>query len=244
MSEDSLLDNEPVQTDIEDDAPTEQPASWYHAEGVAGEGDAPEWLKGDKYKSVAAQAEAYKDLESKFGGFTGAPDEDYETSLPEGITGEFLEDNPLLDSFKEIAKEANMSQDVFTKLLHSYVGNDVAMQGNTSEQEMAALGDDAGKRLNGIADWGKANLPEDEYDGLLSITTTAQGVQAVEALIAKTRTPQIPARDIDTGASQISKSDLQARVADPRYQSDPAFRKETADMYERVYGKEPQRQIM
>ena len=40
-------------------------ASWYLSEGVGGEGEAPVWFKGDKYKTIADQAQAYPELEKR-----------------------------------------------------------------------------------------------------------------------------------------------------------------------------------
>ena len=209
----------------------------------------------DKYKaedrsiedSALEQGKAYNELSKKFGAFTGAPDEEtgYEVTLPEGVEGEFYEDNPMLDEFKQIAMEGGMSQDMFTKVLHSYIGNDVSMSSTSVEGELSQLGENAQKRLSGIADWGKANLSEEQYGDILSITSTAAGVRAVEALIGKTRTPQIPVNDMETRPSNMpSHSELRERMADPRYQSDAAFRAETSKMYSAVFGDEPLKQVM
>ena len=184
MSEDneSLLDSAEAVTGT-DDATSEDNATQTY-----------DWVL-DKYRADGRseddasmeQSKAYKELSSKFGGFTGSPDEEtgYEISLPEGVEGEFYEDSPMLDNFKQIAMEANMSQDTFTKLLHSYIGNDVAMGKTDTESELSQLGANASKRLSGIADWGKANMSEDEYSDMLTITSTAAGIRAVEAMIAK-----------------------------------------------------------
>jgi len=248
MSEEneSLLDQAGTNTNKPGED-TQTDNGWMWSEGVQAEGDKPDWFKSDKYKSVAAQAEAYQGLESKLGGFTGAPDEEtgYEITLPEGVEGEFYEENPLLDNFKDIAFKSNMSQETFTQLLHSYVQNDVSMNATSVESELAQLGDNAQKRLSGIADWGKANMSESEYQDMLSITSTASGVRAVEAMIAKTRTPQIPVNDQDTMASGApSHAELRERMADPRYQTDADFRAETSKMYERTFGTEPVRQVV
>jgi len=53
---------------------TEVQSTFSWSEGVNGEGEAPEYFKADKYKSVADQAKAYTELEKRFGGFTGAPE--------------------------------------------------------------------------------------------------------------------------------------------------------------------------
>ena len=243
MSEESLLaGNEPTpseeSTETTTETPTEAP-TWAYAEGITGEGDKPEWFKDSKYKSISAQAEAYAGLESKFGGFTGAPEE-YEATMPDGIEGEFMTDDPLYQEFNSWAKENQLNQEAFTNILHMFVKNEHSNMGQNRESELSALGDNAQSRLQNINDFAKANLSEDEYDGILEATTTAAGVKAVEALIAKTRGFKIP-NDNDVVDAGMSHSDIKARMADPRYASDPAFRKETSAMYEKLFGKEPNR---
>ena len=239
MSDESLLaDAEATTPNAE---PTEATTEWFTSEGVAGVGDKPEFFNSDKYKTVADQAAAYPELAKKFGGFTGAPDE-YESSMPDGIEGEILADDPMLGKFTARAKENNLNQDAFTALQHMFIENEFSNQGVNRESELAALGDNAKGRLQGIDDFAKANLSEDEYDGILQATKTAAGVKAVEALIAKSRV-SIPTSPSEV-SSGLSHSDIKARMSDPRYASDPAFRAETSKLYERKFGKEPARQTI
>jgi len=238
--EESLLAGVEASTPGNESTPTEATdvLQWAYAEGINGEGEKPEWFKDSKYKSIADQAKAYTGLEAKLGGFTGAPDE-YESSMPEGIEGELNTDDPMLETFTQWAKDNQLNQEAFTSLQHMFIQNQYDNQGSNVESELAALGDNAKSRLQNISDFAKANLSEDEYEGILDATTTAKGVKAVEALIAKSRLniPTNPA-ETDTG---LSHSDIKARMSDPRYASDPAFRAETSKMYERKFGKEPQR---
>ena len=240
MSESLLADVESTPSEESTTETTE--STWAYAEGIAGEGDKPDWFKGDKFKSVSDQAAAYKSLESKLGGFTGAPDE-YELSFPEGIEGDWIEGDPLMENFQNWAKENQLNQEAFTGLLHMYLENESKTMGSSRESELAALGKDAKARLQNIHDFGKANLSESEFEGLLVATNTAAGVQAIEALIAKTRGLGIPKDDSDTSTG-VTHAEIKERMNDPRYQSDPAFRKETSRMYERLFGNEPKRDVI
>lgn len=248
MSEESLIDdgseaaiNETTET-VEQVADGAAP-SWFHADNVAGEGDKPEWYKDNKYKSVADQAKAYTELEKKLGGFTGAPEGEYELSFPDGVEGEWIEGDPLMDGFKTWAKENNLSQDKFTDLLHLYVGNEAQATGVNRESELAAIGENAKGRLQAISQYAKANLSEEDYNGILQATTTAAGVKAIEALIAQTKNTKLPTDPSET-TSGVTHSEIQARVADPRYASDPSFRKETTKMYEQLLGKGPKNKVV
>jgi len=240
MAEESLLadaESTPSEETETVDAPV-----WSYAEGINGEGDAPEWYKGDKFKSVADQAKAYKGLEAKLGGFTGAP-EAYEITLPDGIDSEFIADDPMMEQFQTWAKEKQLDQGAFTELFHMYVNNENGKVGVDRESELSALGSNAKERLTNIADFAKANLSEEEYNGILEATTTAAGVKAIEALIAKTRGLKIPTDngEVDHG---MAHSDIKERMNDPRYAKDKTFRDETTKMYERLFGKEPARKII
>jgi len=238
MSEESLLAEAEAATPNEESI-TENPAEWFASEGVAGVGDKPDYFNSDKYKSVADQAAAYPELASKFGGFTGSPDE-YELSMPDGIEGEWAENDPMMGNFQEWAKENNLNQDGFTKLLHMYVQNDFDSQSQDRGGELAALGDNAKARLQNIDDFARANLSEDDYAGILQATTTAAGVKAVEALIAQTRGFKIP-NDNDNLDTGLSHADLRQKMADPRYGSDTEYRKEVDALYARKFGSEPKR---
>jgi len=245
MDDESLIaDAESTPSEESTQETTTETPSWYMSEGVAGEGDKPEWFKDSKYKSVSAQAEAYAGLESKLGGFTGAPEGDYELSFPEGVEGEWVEGDPLMKGFQTWARDNNLSQDKFTDLLHLYVNNESQMMGSDRETELAAIGDNAQARLQNISDYARANLSEDEYQGILAATTTAAGVKAIEALIAQTRNLKIPTNDQDVTSQGPTREAIQERVADPRYQTSPEFRKETDAMRERLYGKGPMRSVV
>lgn len=97
---------------------------YYYAEGVAGQGEAPEWFLKDKYKSVSDQAKGYSDLRNEFNkkmeqfkGVSGAP-EQYEISAPEGF--EIAEDDPVLVRAQEWAKDNGLPQDTFNGLIGVY----------------------------------------------------------------------------------------------------------------------------
>jgi len=240
MEEESLLpESEATTTEATTETTTEtteEVTPWYTSEGITGEGDKPDWLNNAKYKSVEDQAKAYPELASKFGGFTGAPD-DYEMSMPDGIDGEIATDDPLVGEFQQWAKDNNLNQDGFTNILHMFIKNEYEVTGTNMESELNAIGDNAKERLQNVSNFGAANLSEEGFEGLKGMLTTASGMKAVEELIGLTRSPKLP--DNSETVTGITHSELKERMRDPLYQSDPDFRKETSLMYERKFGKEP-----
>lgn len=206
---------------------------WKLADEINGEGDRPDWFK-DKYNSVSDQAKAYSELEKRFGGFTGAPEEDYELILPEDVEGEFDMEDPRLSWFTQVAKESNMSQDTFTQMLHGWVQHEVEGVSGSREEEIQALGANAQSRLKDLSDWGGANLSPDEFEGFKMLASSAAGVQTLEALIAKTQKNGVAnVAAVQTG---VTEGQLQERIADPKYQSSKEFRKETERLFNEFYG--------
>jgi len=213
--------------------------SWSYAEGVGGEGDAPDWFKGDKYKSVSDQAKAYNELEGRFGAFTGAP-ESYEFALSEQLTEagvELASDDPLIAQFTEMAKEANMSQDMANQLVNMFVESEYAKSGASEEaetariaEEMAKLGDNAHQRVSNIENWAKANLTPEQVEGLTEMATTAASVTALEALIAKSKNAPMQTADVNP-VSAISRQELEAlqfakdENGNRKMQVDPEYRR-------------------
>ena len=219
------------------------PDAWSYAENISGEGEAPEWFKADKYSTVSDQAKAYKDLEGKFGAFTGAP-ESYEFALSEQLTEKGIEldgESPLITQFTEMAKESNMSQDMANKLVNMFVESQHAdgLAGEDAEEarvteQMGLLGDSAQQRVDNISNWAKANLTPEQVEGLADATTTAAGVQAVEALIAKSRNTSMQTNDINP-ASAVDMAEIQKLQfalddnGNRKMAVDPAYRKMVQD---------------
>lgn len=226
------------------------PSPWSYADGVTGSGEAPEWYKADKYKSVADQAAAYTDLEKKFGGFTGAPEGDYEVTMPEGVEGDLTTDDPLLKGFIDLARESNMSQDTFTKVLHNYIQNEHDSLATDKAAEMEALGRDANTRLQNLADWGQKHLSAEAYEEMRAQASTANGVKFIEEMIAKTRESAMP-KDTDTksnsGMTAESLKDMRYAKTDEgelKINVDPAYKKKVDQAYKDFYGEEPKKQVV
>ena len=208
--------------------------------------DRPEWLQ-DRYMTdgrtvqdaVTEQAKGYNEIRGKLGAFTGAPDE-YAFSLSEDLTSNGVElsaDDPLIASFTELAKDANMSQEMAGKLVNMFVESQYAdsLAGGEAEtarqaEQMGLLGDNAQQRVSNIENWAKANLTPEQAEGLQDAATTAAGVQAIEALIAKSKNAPMQTADVNP-ASQVSMAELQElqfatdEHGNRKMQSDPEYRK-------------------
>lgn len=232
MSEETLIDENPAE-----EAATEETVESTEVEAAAPEeGEKPEWLK-DKYKSVEDQAKAYAELEKKFGGFTGSPDGDYEIKAPEDLPGEFDLEDPRIEWFQNVAKESNMSQATFDKMLHGFAKMEVEANDPEAAKaiEIQALGKNANARLRDLGDWGKANLNADQYEGFKGLATTAAGVQVLETLIAKTSEGKMPTSNT-VRSPALTQEMLDDMIADPKYKTSAAYRSEVREKFEQLYG--------
>lgn len=210
----------------------------------------------DKYKkegrtieeSSTEQAKAYVELQSKFGSFTGAPEE-YAVELSEGMNEsiklEDFADDPILADFKEMAKEMNMSNEGFNKAIDLYFKGQLADNAALDlvrEEEYKALGTNADRRLSNIQDWSKAHLSSDDTLSIEGMMTSVGNVAAIESMIAQTR--NAPQAQDTPAAPSIDHAGIQEKLhakdefGNPKMQ-DPAYAREVRKLYGQAFGEEP-----
>ena len=178
--------NEGMASLVDAAEPTLGEGEYFLTEGIKGTGQAPDWYKADKYKSVADQAKAYTELEKRFGGFKGAPKDGYQP--PEGIES----DDALFAELKTFAEETNMSQDAFDRAWGLLQAQSEAVEEVSLETEMAKLGDNATGRIKHVEQFMKNNLDPETYERLRYAVNSAESVELVEALIKSTAPAKLP----------------------------------------------------
>ena len=246
-------------TDTADDnAPVEgtEPTSNEQAVADAVAPDADFSFVLDKYRAEGRtdqdaayeQAKGYAELQKRFGSFTGAPEE-YEVSLSEELSEKInLEDyseDPILQDAKAMAKEWGMNNDSFNQLVDLYfrgeLASDAALE-QVREEEMKALGNNAQRRLDNIQAWAKANMDADTSESLINSLTSAKTVQAVEALIAKTRNVS-QAQDATPAPAVSAEKVREMMMAKDEFgndkMQDPAYASQVRKLYGQLYGEEP-----
>ena len=171
--------------------------SWYYSaptednSGVGGSGEAPEWLKVDKYKSVEEQAKAYPELASRFGGFEKAP-EQYE--LPQGVEPEMF-DEGILEIVKSIGKENQMGQNMFNQLVSQVAEYQTKQHEQTQAQAMEKLGEKAQERIQNVNNWLNTNAPKEIIDMVVPMGNSAEAIQALEWFINKSKSSNVANND-------------------------------------------------
>lgn len=227
---------------------------WNLADGVVGEGDAPEWFKASKYKSVSEQAKAYNELEGKFGSFTGSP-EDFTINISDELTESGVvinNDDPIMEEAFKFAKEINMNQEGFDSMLNMYAMTKLAENNAlalSKEDEIKSLGANGQERLNNISAWASANLSEDLMQGFQEMTGTAESVKALEHLIAQTRSAPVSPAEI-TNAPAANEEELRAmqfekdEFGNRRINTDPVFKARYNKMRDQIWGSGEHRVIV
>lgn len=219
---------------------------WLLTSEVKGIGEAPEWFKGEKYKTVQAQAEAYNALESKFGAFTGAPD-DYELNVPEGIEVEFDDDR--LSSIKSDLKEMGMNQEGFDKLLAWHLGeiagNPEADEAAQQQEIQQVLGENHAQIISQVSGALSNMLDADTYAEISPYVNTPGAVRAIQAVILATA-PKVPPIDGGNNPEGYTKAKLNSmrneRIAEGpmkgelRWHKDSAFRKQVEEYSAALHG--------
>lgn len=231
------------------------PAGDPPADNPAGDDD-QSWFLKDKYKTVEDQAKAYPELQKKLGEsnkLLGAPEGDYELTMPEGIDGEFIADSPSVNNVLAYAKENNLSQDVVTGLIHAFVAGEAELNQTSVDREMKALGDNADRRLKDLSDYGAANLDQETYDAFRAVASTAAGVKVLEAMKGLNREHKLPGNGDDninlskSGHTPESLKEMSAAKDDNGHRkmsTDPAYKKKVDQAYADYYGSEPKATVI
>lgn len=154
-------------------------AEWFFADGVAGEGARPVWLK-DKYKSVADQASAYSELEKKLGEFKGAPKDGYKFEEADGLNPE----DPMLQKFLPKFKEMNMSQDAVKTLINEWADYQKSAVHVDVKEEIKKLGVEGEDMIAKTNQWMSNNLQPEVAETIKSWIHTAEDMRALNALRA------------------------------------------------------------
>lgn len=176
----------------------------------------------------------------------GAPEKGYALEPSEQVPKEVVEqlkDDPRIAAVFTKAKELDLSQKAIGELVTSFLGVDLKQVETNKAAELAKLGDNAQHRLKDVGDYITANFDPQMQATLKGMLTTADAVNAVEALIAKARPPSmIPKGEGNTALTVTTKADWEKFhfATNERGQRlveiDPEYRKKSQAMLESIVG--------
>lgn len=205
-------------------------------------GEVPEKFKGKAPEDVVS---SYTELEQRFGGFSGAP-EAYELVKPEGLEGEFDPEDNVLTGFQEVAKELNMSQDAFNKVVDYYLNSTVMSEDDMEaarQEEIKSLGQNGEAMIKDVDDFLRANLDSELYKEAAQGLTSAASVKAFHHLI-KATAPKTPPIDDPANAGGLTKEKWEemrfakTESGERRMSVDPEYKKMVDDYGKRLHGED------
>lgn len=208
------------------------------------EGDRPEWLP-EKFKSAEDLAQAYSELERKM----NQPAEVQDVAqMSEESVADALDDAGLnFDAFaEEFMEHGNLSDEAYKALDEANIPREFVdswLQGQQVlvEQTRNEVFDMVGgeEQYSEMISWASNNLPEHEIDAFNAAIETGDkslAMLVVQGLSAKYQStngvePQLVQGQASSsvGGSYQSVAEVKAAMSDPRYSSDPAYRRTVAE---------------
>jgi hypothetical protein len=219
-------------------------STWNLADGIPGVGEKPEFFNDKKYGSIIEQAKAQRDLEKRFGGFTGAP-ESYELSLDEGIETSIDHESEEFKAFEQLARESNMNNDTFNALVNTYLKSVDSLQTQEISEEalesyrkeqLELLGDNASSIIDEVSAWGRNNLSDEDFEAFRGLADTADNIKILQKMIRKGSATKI--QSVEKSQPQYSRDDLRKMIGDPRYlnpvsRQDKEYRAQVDALYQK-----------
>ena len=135
--------------------------------------------------------------------------------VPEGVEMKLTDEDPLVQWYRDIAKERNLSQEDFTKDVAGFVKTMAEVVQQEHEEAMKALGENAQKRIDAVDAYMAANAPEEVYSAMTAMSDDLNIVKIGEWFMEKiAETGRHAAGD---GVDKLTEGDLNRMMADDRY---------------------------
>lgn len=200
------------------------------------------WNKDSNEPDLEGIAKSWRDLRAKIskGAHNAPADGKYDLSA---FGGDESAENPIASTLANWAKENGLSQAQFDDLATSLRSQAQEMMSGEMvdpAEEMKKLGPNAGAVVNGMVDWARGLVAKgvwskDDFDEFKIMGGTARGLNALMK-IREAYEGRIPIESAPLEGAP-SKDELYAMVADPKYNSDPAYRQKVERMF-RTYVKD------
>ena len=148
-------------------------------------------------------------------------------------------DDPEVEFASGWAKSNNISQESFDELVSKIAeirGESIQEQEINEKEERAKLGENADAKIQSMVDWGrslvaKKIINKEDFEEFKIMGGTAQGIRLLNIFRGMTGEKEIPTMTMQVDG--LDKDEVLSRVADPKYATDEAFRKQVEkDMIE------------
>jgi hypothetical protein len=214
--------------------------------------DRPDWLP-EKFKTPEDMASSYSALESKLGQgqesmraeiqkefeeqrYANRPASVGEYLVPEQLDENLVNDNELFQWWANHAYEQGFSQEQFSEGIQKYAEFYASTQPDL-DAEHRMLGENADARIEAVQLWVNKFFPDEMSDAVLQLGSTAQGIEALEHIMANTTQTQMASSS--QPAQSMDEDHLRTMMKDPRYwnpaKRDPAYVRQVEEGFSKIY---------
>lgn len=234
----SVSINEPTESE---NITLEEQAKMQEEQASSESTDRPEWLD-EKFESPEELAKAYNELQKKQGSGNGEDTEEevveeeeeeentsYTSQTIQSATEEFAESGTLSDKTFNALEDAGIPRD----FVQAYIEGQKAVSEAQAQDVKNVIGGSA--NYEALAEWAGENLSESDLDAYNSIVeggSLEQAKVAVKGLysqfISAGGKPPVLSQGSTSGSSVKpfgSTAQITQAMSDPRYATDPAYRK-------------------
>lgn len=163
---------------------------------------------------VAKMIKSGFNLESKFGSFTGAPDS-YTIPTPEYLDGDVDLEDPYLQEFMKISKEANMSQDGFEKMMDIHLRSSIAPPVDINEVSKE-IGPEFDAMRNNMSGFFQTRLSTEDFQAVQGLITSTETFKALHSLYKSC----LPTKMEDEIAESMNHDDLREQMLAEQFAED------------------------
>jgi hypothetical protein len=238
-------DSEPI-SHLASDKPEEDKLGEEQAADDNDEYEKPEYFP-DKFwdekdgPDIEALVKSYNELQKKFSQGGHKAPKDYDTNFLQDQQIDAKED-PLVKEYTDWAKKYGITQEAYEDLAKTFIDNNMALaertQADLTEQKKM-LGNKADERINSIMKFGdalkdKGVLSDQELEEFDNMAGSALGVKVIEKIRSYYGEQPIPSV-APTEELGMSKDEIKAMVADPKYGKDPAYTLRVEKLFEKAF---------
>jgi hypothetical protein len=208
---------------------------WYIAEGVKGEGQKPEWLKDNKYKTVFDQAKAYTEMEKALG-VNEVPEKYQIENFKEDIDIESEE----ISSFLSFAKENKLKQSVVNGVFKTF--SDISNKNKINEdKEIEKFESTSNFKAENIFNWVENNFSDESKEVFNSAPKTSHLLNLLNEsrkLASKARSSTPSSNDNGAPLETIEEIVQEMDNNYEKYKTDAIYRGKVNARIKRAHGEE------
>lgn len=159
--------------------------------------------------------------------------------LPDGVTEELVNANPMTDWWRNFCYENAYDQEVFedgvNKYVDMYVGNQVDI-----DSEKEKLGENADARLNAVNNWASSVFTPEQYEAISStLGQSVDGIEALEKMMNMNKQTISNAQNFTQPERPLTIEDVRSMMKDKRYfdpkERDESYVRKVDDAFARLY---------